>query len=196
MIRKILLSLLLLTLADFFNHSFAQETNKRVVMIVASSNFRDEELISPKNALEDAGFEVILASSSISPAVGMLGTKIQPDILIGDLKIEDFDAVIFVGGAGAKEYWDNPTAHNIATEAENANKLIGAICIAPVTLAKAGILKGRKATVWPGVASELKSRGVNYTGKTVEIDENIITADGPEAAEEFGRVIVSVLKGN
>lgn len=178
------------------NHGLAQGTDKKVVMIVASSNFRDEELILPKNILESAGFEVILASSSLSPAEGMLGTKIKPDILIQDVKIEDFEAVILVGGAGAKEYWDNSTVHGIAIQAENANKIIGAICIAPVTLARAGILEGRKATVWQGVAGELKSRGVNYTGNTVEIDKNIITADGPEAAEEFGEVIVSTLRGN
>lgn len=196
MIKKVFFSLLCLTLINSLTHGLAQGTDKKVVMIVASSNFRDEELILPKNTLENAGFEVILASSSLSPAEGMLGTKIKPDILIQDVKIEDFEAVIFVGGAGAKEYWDNSTVHSIAIQAENANKIIGAICIAPVTLAKAGILEGRKATVWQGVAGELKSRGVNYTGNTVEIDKNIITADGPEAAEEFGEVIVSTLRGN
>lgn len=195
MIKKILFSLLLLTVVDSLNHGFAQGTDKKVVMIVASSNFRDEELILPKNALENAGIEVVLASSSLSPARGMLGMEIKPDILIQDVKVEDFDVVIFVGGAGAKEYWDNSIAHRIAIQAEHKDKVIGAICIAPVTLAKAGILEGRKATVWPGAADELKSRGVHYTGKTVEIDKNIITADGPEAAEEFAKTLVSVFKG-
>ena len=76
--------------------------------------------------------------------------------------------------------------------------MLSAICIAPVTLANSGVLKGKKGTVWTNEESKIEQKlidkGVNYTGKTVEIDGNIITANGPEAAEEFGKAIVNALK--
>ena len=119
---------------------------KRAVMIIARNDFRDEELLQPKEVLEKNGVTVTVASSSLEESKGMLGAKVKPDILFTDIQATDYDAVIFVGGSGANEYWDNPIAHKIANDAHNAKKIIGAICIAPVTLAKAGLLKNKKAT--------------------------------------------------
>ena len=105
----------------------------------------------------------------------------------------DYDAVIFVGGSGASEYWDNPTAHKIANDANNAKKLVGAICIAPVTLAKAGLLANKKATTYSSTVNDIKSAGAKYTGADVERDGNIITATGPAAAQKFGETLVKAL---
>jgi len=106
---------------------------------------------------------------------------------------EQYDAVIFVGGAGAQEYWESARAHEIARATLERGKVLGAICIAPVTLANAGVLEGRKATVWPSEAPRLKAQGAEYTGRSVEVDDRIVTADGPESAEEFGRAILAAL---
>ena len=92
------------------------------------------------------------------------------------------------------EYWDNKTAHDIARNAINKNKILAAICIAPVTLANAGVLEGKKATVWKDVVDKLKAKGVNYTGSDVEIDGKIITGNGPDAAQKFGEALVAALK--
>lgn len=167
---------------------------KKVVMIIAEQDFRDEELLEPKDILEKNGIQVQIASSSLSEAQGMLGARVKPEILIKDIKAGEFDAVIFVGGSGSSQYWNDPIAHKLAQNAFNASRLVCAICIAPVTLAKAGILKGRRATVWSSEAGQLKEAGAQYTGKPVEKDGNIITASGPSAAQEFGEAIVRVLK--
>lgn len=170
-------------------------TGKKVVMIIAQKNFRDEELLTPKQILESEGAEVTVASSSLGTIVGMLGAKVKADILVSEINVADYDAVIFVGGTGASEYWDNATAHKIAQEAVEQGKVLGAICIAPVTLAKAGVLQGKKATVWQSEKGKLTSAGCNYTGASVEVDGNIITADGPSSAEEFGKAIAKALAG-
>ena len=73
-------------------------------------------------------------------------------------------------------------------------KIIAAICIAPVTLANAGILNGKKATVFPSGKNDLIRNGAKYTGDSVTVDGNIITANGPMAAEAFGKKIVEMLK--
>ncbi len=166
---------------------------KKAVMIIARSNFRDEELLKPKEVLEKNGVIVTVASSSLKEATGMLGAKVKPDILFTNINVSEYDAVIFVGGSGASEYWDNPTAHKIANDANNAKKIIGAICIAPVTLAKAGLLTNKKATTYSSTVSDIKSAGAKYSGADVERDGNIITASGPPVAQKFGETIVNAL---
>lgn len=166
---------------------------KKVLMIVAHRNFRDEELQEPRRLLEQQGAAVTIASSSLDTARGMLGATVTPDILIDKVNVADYDAIIFVGGAGASEYWENPTAHEIARKTLEANKILGAICIAPVTLAKAGLLKGKRATVFSSERSKLEAAGCNYTGKDVEVEGNIITGNGPGAARKFGEAIAQAL---
>jgi len=166
---------------------------KKAVFIIAKNNFRDEELLKPREILEKNGIAVTIASSSLKEAKGMLGAVVKPEILFTDINVAVYDAVIFVGGSGASEYWENATAHKIAEETYNANKILGAICIAPVTLAKAGLLTGKNATTFSSTIEAIKSAGTNYTGAAVEKDGNIITASGPEAAKEFGETIVTAL---
>ena len=124
----------------------------------------------------------------------MLGLKVKPDILLQDARMEEYDAVVFVGGMGSTEYWDNPAAHSLARSAYEQGKLTTAICLAPMTLANAGLLKGKKATIWADVAQEFQTKGVVYTGKPVETDGRIITGSGPDAAEAFGKALVEALK--
>ena len=194
--KKILLILLLVMSYGLLVMSYAQEgvmNMKRAVMIIASGDFRDEELLEPKKVLERNGVEVKIASTTLNQVKGMLGAKVKPDLLITDIKIKDFDAIVFVGGSGASQYWDDPVAHKLAQEAADTNRIVGAICIAPVTLANAGILKGKRATVFSSETGQLKATGANYSGKAVEKDGNIITAEGPSAAREFGEELVKAL---
>jgi len=163
-------------------------------MVIASDQFRDEEYQKPRAILEKEGVRVTVASSSLKESTGMLGLKVTPDILLKDAKMEEFAAVVFVGGMGATEYWDNPDAHRIAKACYAAGKPTTAICLAPMTLANAGLLKGKKATIWKDVIGDFKTKGVVYTAKPVERDGLLITGSGPDAAEEFGNALVEALK--
>lgn len=166
---------------------------KKVVMIIASHDFRDEELQKPKSLLERRGAKVTVACSVSGVVTGVKGMKITPDILLDQVRAEDYDAVLFIGGPGSSEYWDNPKAHSIAKETVAAGKILGAICIAPVTLSNAGILEGKKATVFSSEKGRLEAGGAIYTGADVEVDGKIITGNGPGAAEEFGEAIAKAL---
>ena len=143
--------------------------------------------------LVEQGATVTLASSSLAEATGMLGAKAKADVLFDQVSAADYDAIVFVGGFGASEYFANAKAHELCRAAVAQGKLLCAICIAPGTLANAGVLKGKKATVWEGTADLLGKGGAKYTGKAVEIDGKIITAAGPEAAAAFGRAIADAL---
>jgi protease I len=170
------------------------KTTKKILMIIASHNFRDEELLIPKKLFEEKGYKVVIASSTLSPAKGMLGTVVVPEILINQVKVDDYEAIIFVGGIGSQEYFHNSVAHRIAQEAIKKEKILGAICLAPCILAEAGVLKGKKATVWYSAAQLLEEKGAIYTGKPVEIDGKIVTGSGPQAAQEFALTIIKLLK--
>lgn len=164
-------------------------------MVIAHKIFRDEEYLKPKQILAEAGFTIVTASSKLGEAVGKLGAKVKPDILITEAKIEDYKAIVFVGGAGSEEYQNNAVAHKLIHDALQQNKIVAAICIASVILANAGILKSKKATVFPSGKEQLISAGAVYTDKPVEQDGNIITANGPESAAEFAEAIKKALSG-
>jgi len=168
----------------------------RVVMVIAHRDFRDEELLKPQALLEKAGAQVTVASSSLEPATGALGAKVTPDVLLKDVDADAYEAVVFIGGPGAKEYWDDRTAHALARAGVEQGKVVAAICIAPVTLANAGLLDGKKATVWRTESGRLRAQGADYTGAEVEVDGRLITSNGPEAAEEFGKAIAEALAGD
>jgi protease I len=191
-ISKILLGLIFIILISF--SIGLSKSDKKILMIIASQNFRDEELLIPKKLFEKEGYSVVIAGTSLKPAKGMLGAVVTPQILIDQVKVDEYSAIVFVGGVGAKEYFNNSIAHKIAKEAVSKNKILAAICIAPRILAEAGVLKGKKATVWVSEEKILKEKGAYYTGKPVEVDGNIVTGSGPQAAEEFAKIIIKLLK--
>jgi protease I len=177
--------------------SFAQGGGgdvKNILMIVASQNFRDEELLQPMEKFVKAGFKVKVASTVSGEVKGMLGAKIKPDLLLKDVSVNDYDAVVFVGGGGAAQYFDDPVAHKIAQEAVKSDKVLAAICIAPVILAKAGVLKGKKATVWSTEGAELQTYGAKFTGEKVVKDGTIITGNGPFSALPFAQEIINAVQ--
>jgi protease I len=167
---------------------------KKAVLIISHQGFRDEELLDTKKVLEKNGIEVKIASTELSEVKGKLGARVVPDILFQDIQVKDFDALVFVGGPGAVQYWDDPLAHKLLKEAAIAGKVSAGICSAAATLARAGILRGKRATVFPGDAQELIVNGADYTANHVERDGQIITADGPSSAGKFGEEIARALK--
>ncbi|MBI5701626.1 DJ-1/PfpI family protein [Candidatus Saganbacteria bacterium] len=167
---------------------------KKAVLIIAQNMFRDEEYIEPKEILEKAGIKTVTASTNIGPASGKLGMKTHADIKLTDVHPKDYDAVVFIGGPGSYDFYDDPDALRIAKETISENKLLAAICAAPGILAHAGLLKGKKATITPSEVELLKSSGAEFRGKPVEIDGNIITADGPQSAKAWGEAVVGKLE--
>lgn len=166
------------------------------MMIIAPENFRDEELFHTREELERAGAKITVASSVAGEARGKLGARVRPDLTLDRVRVDDYDGVVFVGGTGSEIYFNDKRAISIASEAFRKGKVTCAICIAPVILANAGVLRGKRATVWNGdFVEKIESKGATYTGKNVEVDGKVITANGPHAAREFGRAIAKALKG-
>lgn len=172
---------------------------KTVALVIAEKMFRDEEYQQPKEILARKGIKVYTASTTLSEAVGKLGMHATPDILVKDLRNQELDALIFIGGGGSSQYFQDPIAHETARHFNRPGKVVGAICIAPVILANAGLLRERKATVFPDGKNSLEEGGAIYTGNLVEVDNSnpdqavIITGCGPEAASDFGETLAKLL---
>ena len=168
---------------------------KRILYIIAQENFRDEELLTPKRILEERGAKVIVASITNGECKGMKGAKIVPDITVKEADLGDYDMVVMAGGTGSTKLYDYDEVHNLFLLAREMGKPYGAICIAPMNLAKMGVLQNVKATVYRTDESmdAFSSGGVFYTEARVVIDGNVVTANGPEASEEFGNALCQVL---
>ncbi|MDR3071595.1 MAG: DJ-1/PfpI family protein [Endomicrobium sp.] len=166
---------------------------RKVVFITAPDGFRDEEYCKPKQVLEKSGVKVITASTKIGELIGRFGFKTTSSLLIENIVPDDFDAIVYVGGGGANIFFDNPHALKLANVFFEKNKPVASICIAGVILANSGILKGKKATVFLDGKESLLKGGAIYTGTSLEIDGNIITANGPEPAEAFGKAILKAI---
>jgi len=166
---------------------------KKILMVIAPTNFRDEEFQKPKEIFEEAGALVTVAAKGVSEATGMLGARTLVDRDISQVRVADYDAVVFVGGSGASVYFNDSQVLALAKDAFAQGKIVGAICIAPSILANAGILGGKRATCFSSEAGNLQSKGAVYTGEEVTVDGKIVTASGPQAAEEFGEKIKELL---
>jgi len=162
-------------------------------MFLAQENFRDEEYEIPESIFKKSGFEVQTASVSSGEAIGKFGTRVRIDLPLSQIHVDDYVAIVFVGGSGVSQLLGNLEVLNLARDFSKAGKLSAAICWAPQILANAGLLQGKKATVTPEEKETLEAKGAIYTGNPVEIDDSIITANGPKAAEEFGEKIIQFL---
>ncbi|MBZ5535903.1 MAG: DJ-1/PfpI/YhbO family deglycase/protease [Acidobacteriia bacterium] len=171
-------------------------SDKKVVMVIAPDQFRDEELLVPRQILEAAGATVKVASRSKMECTGMLGAKVKPDLLISEVKMADFDAIVVVGGMGSPEYlWGDRRLHALLGEAKTSGKTTAAICLSGAVLARAGVLAGHRATVYKTAdsMSEFEKGGAVYTGEPVTVDGNLVTGENPDAARAFGEAIVAKL---
>ncbi len=174
---------------------------KRVLFIVAYNDYQDFEYRNVKNIIKVSGAKVEVCSSSLGTARGKYGGEIKIDLLINNIRASEFDAVVFIGGPGAVEYLNSSDAYAICRQAIEANKLLCAICMAPQILAKAGVLKNKKATVYvsetdKGGREVFEQEEVIYIEQDVVVDGGIITARGVEASEDFGKAIVNELNKN
>jgi len=162
-------------------------------MIIAPEQFRDEEFREPKTIFESNQISITVASTRTGLAIGKLGMQVMVDELLSNVHVDTFDGIVYIGGPGVKNLWDNPDARKLARQFYESGKLVTAICSAPVILAREGLLKGIKATSFQGDQAEMEQAGVMYTGELVTQELPFITANGPQAATSFGEAIVRAL---
>lgn len=168
----------------------------KALLIIAKNGFQDHELKATRDALLAAGFTVELASSQAGACTGKFGSTENAQYGLEEIDLGNFDRFAFIGGPGAAELAEDARAQHLTRAIMHAGKPLGAICIAPTILAKGGVLRGKKATVWTdqqGAQIDLLERcGAEFVDEPVVVDGLIVTANGPDAAAEFGRVFAMI----
>ena len=165
----------------------------KILMVIAPKEFQGQEYSESKKVFIEHGFKVVTASERAGECIEKYGARVWAEVPIHSLSAHDFDAIVLIGGPGATEYFHEVDLLHLIQDAEKAGKILAAICIAPVILANAGVLKGKRVTAFSTVRENLIQAGASFTGDEVEIDGNIVTADGPEASERFAEEIVKLI---
>ena len=168
----------------------------KVLIAIAPEKFRDEELAEPVAALNRAGIGFDIASTRRGTCTGMLGAKAMAALSFEEVDPKGYDGILIAGGTGSQAHlWDDELLAQLVRYFRESGKVVSAICLAPVVLARAGVLRGRKATVSESPASlrEMKIGGAVLVKQPVVNDQRIITADGPAAAKAFADEFVRTL---
>lgn len=166
------------------------------VYVFLADGFETVEALAPVDIMRRAGIEVTTVSiMGRREVVSAQSVTVMADILFEECCFCCFDACVLPGGGAGTEILSahEPLRKTLLEEAGKGT-LIAAICAAPMVLGRAGLLKGIKATCYPGCEGELFD--AEYTASAVEKDGNIITACGPGASFDFGFAIVEYLCGS
>ncbi len=165
------------------------------IMVPFADGFEEIEAITNVDVLRRAEIDVLTVSLDKEIVTGAHNIEFLTDFNISNVDITELEGIILPGGMpSAANLRDNLKIINIVQELYKNNKLIAAICAAPIVLEKAGIIKNKKVTSFPGFESQLKSSV--YKTDRVVIDNNIITGRGPGVALEFALAIVNYLKND
>jgi protease I len=168
----------------------------KVLIAIAPEKFRDEELAEPVAALRAAGIGFDIASTRRGTCTGMLGAKATATLSFEEVDPKSYDGIVIIGGSGSQAHlWEDDLLPIIVNNIQKSGKVVAAICLAPVVLARAGILKGKKATYYesPVAFREMKAGGAVLVNQPVVTDTRIITANGPAASKAFADAVVKML---
>jgi 4-methyl-5(b-hydroxyethyl)-thiazole monophosphate biosynthesis len=170
--------------------------NMKKVLIHLADGFEEIEAITPIDVLRRAGCEVVTISVNGKNSVtSRRNVTIMADRLFSESEYEQAEMIVLPGGQpGANNLNAHEGLKKQITAFNSRGKWVAAICAAPLVLGSIGILKGKKATCYPGTEAQLT--GATVTGNAVEVDGNIITGKGPGVALEFSLTLVEKLVGN
>lgn len=166
-------------------------SDKKVLMVVAARDFDFREYEAVRRVLEARGLRVDVAAPQAGSAVGDTGRMVRDTLRLADVKSWDYDAVIFVGGPGARALADTEAATKLAKDAEY--KVLGALGLGVAVLARAGVVKGKRLTGDPVAAASVLEQGGSYTAQPIEVSDKTVTARGRRYAEAFAQAVLRVL---
>ena len=166
-----------------------------IVYVFFADGFEEIEALTAVDVLRRAGRNVQIVS--VTPdeiVVGAHNVSVLCDINFDNCDFFDVDMLVLPGGLpGATNLAEHEGLNRLLADCAAKGKFIAAICAAPMVLGKQGLLKGKKATCYPGFEQHLE--GAECTGEMVVRDGNIITGKGPGASTEFALALVEALDG-
>lgn len=168
----------------------SQSLDGRKILIIATDGYEQSELTEPKRQLSEAGASVTVASLEKGEIRGWdktdWGDSIPVDALVGDVSAGDFDALVLPGGQINPDLLrvEDKVLSLVRAFAE-AGKPVAAICHAPWLLIEAGLARGRRATGYTSIRTDLANAGAEVVDEPVVVDGNIITSRNPGDLNAF-----------
>lgn len=167
------------------------------ILIPLADGSEELEAVTLIDLLRRAGFDVITAGLEPGPVRCSRGTVILPDTTLEEAEDGDYDLMVLPGGLpGADHLNADPRIHRLLKKLSEQGRFVGAICAAPKVLADAGLLRGRRATSFPGVLEGMNlGEDTTLTVETVQRDGNVLTSRGPGTAMDFALELIELLAG-
>lgn len=167
----------------------------KTALILLATGFEETEAVTIIDVLRRAHVEITSASLDDLLVEGAHAIKIMADNALVDVQEQIFDAIILPGGmGGTNNLLASEDVRALLEKHSAQGSIVSAICAAPLVLEKAGLLAGKRATIFPGLEDKLVS-SVQVTGDIVVSDGEIITSKGPGTAMEFALHLVEKLAG-
>lgn len=162
-------------------------------LILSADMFEDSELLVPYYRLLEAGFTVDVASDKRDSIRGKHGYEVPVNKLISEVTAADYNLLLLPGGKAPAAIRNIPAVQEIARSFMNENKPVAAICHGPQILISANILRGRKATCYKDVMTELREAGTQYEDSEVVVDGNLVTSREPRDLPAFCREMIRLV---
>lgn len=166
-----------------------------MIYVFLADGFEEIEALAPVDFLRRAGIDTITVGVTGDVVCGAHNIGVKADASLNDVVLcDELDGIILPGGMpGATNLDNSPAVQGAIDFCAQNGKIISAICAAPFILGKKGLLKGKRATCFPGFEEFLE--GATVTGEGVVRDDNVITAKGAGVAWEFGAEIAAAIVG-
>lgn len=175
------------------------DISNSTILIVATDGFEESELFGPLQILGDKGAEVQLASPDLKPIQATVhddpGKTIRPDLTIEDARADDYDALILPGGVrNPDQLRTNKATIRLIKAFADAGKPVAAICHGPWLLVEADLLRGKTATSWASIRTDLKNAGANVVDEPAVTDGNIVTSRKPDDVPAFTEAVIRLIE--
>jgi protease I len=170
---------------------------KSILMVVPPKEIQNDEFFKSKSVFDQNGFKVVIAGLTTNIATTDAGLNVKPELALENVNTDHYDALAIIGGMGTVNFlFGNEALLNIVKDFYNKKKLTTCICGSAVIFARAGILKGRKATVYAydPFIEELKKNGAIVDPSQVVISDHVITAKDYTASVEYAEAVSKALK--
>ncbi len=164
------------------------------VLIVSADNFEDTELLVPYYRFLEEGIAADIASTRKGKIRGKHGYEVEVDKVLNEVDPKEYDLLLLPGGKAPEALRKEKEAIEISRQFFKTNRPVSAICHGPQILISAGLLKGRHATCYRSVATELKDAGALYEDSEVVVDGNLVTSRQPTDLPAFMRETMKKLK--
>lgn len=167
----------------------------RKVLIMVDNGVEDVEFLYPYYRFQEEGYKVdVVASKAKETYLGKHGIPIRSNLSPEEVNIDDYDALIIPGGRAPDRMRINKGLVKIVKEAYERGKVIAAICHGPQMLIEADVLRGKKATCWRSVTTDLKNAGAIFINEPAVVDGNIVTSRFPADLPKFCQETIKLLQ--